>query len=296
MNNLAKRLLEISPPAVNDTGNIPVTGGDLSNEATCFALSGVTGGAGVTSLCVQLAYDLVLKAEDKASLKDREDKPQVCLIDLDFENGSCAHYLDIKPGLHMDDLCCEPDRMDKALLGALTSTHKSGIKLIAARNSLMGNSDVNPEIVLNILDIASQAYDYMILDVPRIWQPWTHAAIAASHNFGLLTELTIPSLHMTRAKLQYLNSHMANNSHIDLLLSKYERRSFRNSLRVDDAEQTLGRELFAKISNDPDIVREAINWGIPVGTVRSDSRYVKDCRALIELWLERNNQSKSAVL
>jgi len=65
----------------------------------------------------------------------------------------------------------------------------------------------------------------------------------------------------------------------NIMLNKFERRSFRNALREKDAETALKRDISSTICIDTDTVREAINCGEPVGVIRPESRYVKDVRA-----------------
>lgn len=254
-------------------------------EGQCFAFSGAVGGTGVTSICIQTAFELTERSRSKTSAQFSRSAPRVCVIDLDFENGTCGHYLDLIPGIKNTDLQRDAAQIDKSLVTAFTRTHKSGIDLLAVENSLQGNKDANPDCVLAILDHALSLYDYIILDVPRLWQPWTHAAVAAANHFAIVTELTIPALHITRRRIAALEALVERDNPIDIILNKHERVSFKNSLRVSDAEQTLQREIFARLGLDTDTVRDAINWGIPVGTTRPDSRFAKDCRALTEQWM-----------
>src|SRR6476646_7039414 len=58
-------------------------------EAQIYTFTPAVGGAGVTTLAIQTAL-LLLNSGQRT-------RPTVCLVDLDFQHGACADYLDIEP-------------------------------------------------------------------------------------------------------------------------------------------------------------------------------------------------------
>lgn len=265
----------------------PLTsGGDGGTDARCIALMGAHGGAGTTSIAIQMAYEIALSYQKKNSVLTRGNvvDPKVCLIDLNFEIGACATYLDMPPSLDINDLSGSPDRIDPSLTQALIATHESGLAVLSARNALGGNDRVNSDTILALLDAAAQMYDVVIMDLPRLWRPWTQAAIVAADHFCIVTELTIPSLHIARERMTAIEAALPLSQPCEVILNQVERRSFRNALRVTDAAKALRREVSGTICVDGDTVREAINCGEPVGAVRAEARYVKDVRTLLARW------------
>lgn len=260
-----------------------------SNDARCYALMGASGGAGVTTLCIQLAHDIAKRTKKHMALSGHID-PTVCLIDLDFETGCCAAYLDVHPALSISDICGPADRIDASSLQALTSHHESGIIVLSTPNALGANSLANPETVLALLDAASQLYDHIIIDLPRIWQSWIGAAISGADHFAIVGELTIPSLHTARARIANIEKVLGEDQHCEVILNKVERRSFRNSVRLSDAEKALRRSVSASICIDLDTTREAINCGAAVATIRPEARYVKDVSELSLKWLPQQDK------
>jgi pilus assembly protein CpaE len=242
-----------------------------------FALIGATGGVGTTSLCTQLAHELAVSLPQNKSRRPRD--PRVCLIDLDFEAGACAHHLDLLPSLSLADLCGPADQIDSAFTSALVSTHSSGVSLLAAPNTPGAQGRVNPHTVMAMLDAACELYEHVVIDLPRHAQPWTAGVMAAVDQLNLVCELTIPSLQAGRERLAHLS---AQGIAANIILSKFERRSFKNNLRLTDAETALGQEIFSAICLDPDTTREALNCGEPAGSIRPEARFVKDVRKLVE--------------
>ena len=246
-----------------------------NTDAKIFAFHGAVGGVGVTSCAIETAHAM-LKTQRAAGHMD----PRICLIDLDFENGMIADYLDISTGVRADILTGDPARIDSAMISAMITKHASGLRLLSAQSQLAGNSQVKAECVLALMDIAATMYDVIILDVPRLWQPWTHAALAAADKVCVLMEMSIPALHRARARTENLEERIQPKAPFNFVISKLERRSFRNSITVKDAQSALGREISGSICVDPDTPRNAMNCGEPAGSLSPESRYVKDMTAI----------------
>ena len=273
----AASILELTQAvSSNDTqDDFTMTGGGSFKKI--IGLMGVTGGVGTTSLAIQMAYDLVKQGGRKG--------PSVALIDLDFENGSCAAYLDIEPRLKHKDLNEDPERIDAPLTAALLNRHESGIHVLAAKNRLAGNDAVNADTVLAILDTVCDMFDIIILDIPQLWRPWNHAAIGASDQFALLTELSIPGIHKTRHKMEAIEKmipSMAGST--EVILTKMERRTFKNEIKLNDALKILERPLTGAICIDGNTTLSALNRGTPAGTISPVGRYVKDTRNVLDFW------------
>jgi len=245
-----------------------------------FALMGATGGVGTTSIATQLAHEFATSASSEQISRRRPNDPTVCLIDLDFESGACAHHLDLLPSLTLEDLCGPADKIDTVFTQALVSTHESGVSLLAAPNSIGANARVNPHTIMAMLDAAAVLYDTVVIDMPRYRQSWSLPVMRAVDVLGLTCELTIPSLHAARENLVRFAQEANGAVNAQVILSKYERRSFKNTLKLSDTETALGREVMTTLCLDPDTTREALNCGEPAGVVRPDSRFVKDVRKL----------------
>ncbi len=284
--------------------NIPVT--DMENhpteqtsepasgpDAQVWGFMGGTGGVGVTSLCVQLAFEYC-----KHHIQQKQpgqSPPKVLLFDLDFEAGMCTRYLHVRPSAHIEDLAHGSTPIDENLATSLMSTYEGVFDVLAVPNSLSGNASVNPAQVLTLLDTVCHMYDLIILDIPRLWTPWTHATIGAADKFFLVSELTIPALHATKDRARAIRDIPGlEDVDVNLIINKYDRRPLRNSIRMSDAEKAFGGPPKFVISSNFDPVRDAINRGEPVSVSSKDSRYAKDTRLfLLELMASEGASTKS---
>lgn len=246
-----------------------------SKEAKIWAYYGVVGGVGVSSLAVQTAYELSQLQKDKS----------VCLIDLDFERGACAPYLDIVPSINLADLNAAVGRMDEDLAATFIGTYKNKFSVISVQGEIGGNDNVDADALLSLLDSICGMYDFIILDIPPMWRSWTQAVIGAADEFALVTEMRVPALHRTRKLSDFISKAMDLETAPHVVINKYERRVLKDSINLKSAETVLGRAVCGNICADEDTLRSAINCGKPAGMVNSDARYVKSVRSHVHVWL-----------
>lgn len=247
----------------------------LPKEAQIWAYLGVVGGVGVSSLVVQAAYELSQLHKQKT----------VCLIDLDFECGACAAYLDTPPSMTLEELNASADRMDADLAATFIGTYKKTFSIISAQGEMGGNDRVDGDALLALLDCVCGMFDFIILDIPPMWRTWTQAVIGASDEFSLVTEMRVPALHRTKTMSAFLTKSMELQTPPHVIINKHERREQKDSINLKDAQSVLGREVSGCICTDEETVRSAINCGQPAGLVNSDSRYVKSVRVHVHAWL-----------
>jgi pilus assembly protein CpaE len=159
-----------------------------TTEAQIYTFLPAVGGAGVTTLAVQTAMTMLNSGGPRA-------KPSTCLLDLNFQNGTAADYLDLEPRLNLSEIEPRPDRLDRQLLEVMLSYHASGLAVIAAPNRPAEMRSFDPDVVTRLLDLVSTHFDYVVFDMPAPRQatgggdqgaPW-RGAQSAGHRQPLRT-------------------------------------------------------------------------------------------------------------
>jgi pilus assembly protein CpaE len=74
----------------------PVSSATEPTEAKIYTFLPAVGGAGVTTLALQSAMLLLNSGPGGRS--------STCLVDLDFQHGACADYLDLEPRLNLSEI------------------------------------------------------------------------------------------------------------------------------------------------------------------------------------------------
>lgn len=252
-------------------------------DAEVWAYLGAVGGVGVSSLAVQTAFDLAKLHADK----------EVCLIDLDFERGSCAGYLDVTPSMSLEDLNATAGRMDVDLAVNFIGNYKQKFSVISTSGEMGGNDIVDASALLGLLDQICSMFDYVILDIPPMWRSWTQAVIGAADKFALVTEMRIPALRRTKSISEFISNSLALSTPPQIIINKYERRETSHSITLKNAHNLLDRKGTVQICCDNDAVRAAINYGKPAGKAAPDARYVKSVHTHIQHWLGNKEYART---
>jgi pilus assembly protein CpaE len=231
-----------------------------ANEAKIFTFLPAAGGVGLTTLAIETAM-LLLKGDGGA-------KTNTCLVDLDFQHGSCCDYLDLEPRLDLDEIEPRPDRLDRQLLEVMISEHPSGLKVIAAPSRPAEMRSFDFEVVTRLLDLVAAHFDNVVIDVPRTWFAWTDSVLIGSNRLFLVTEMTVPGLKHARHLVNVIRERLADGPRPEVIVNRFEQRLFGPGLRRADVEQALGDTLACTIPNNFRLVSEAIDRGVPLDEVK----------------------------
>lgn len=249
-------------------------GNDQQSEADIVTLLPAVGGAGVTTLAIQSALIL---------LENSKRAKSTCLVDLDFQHGACADYLDIEPRLDLKEIEPRPDRLDKQLLEVMTSYHASGIAVIAAPNRPAEMRTFDPDMVTHLLDLVSSHFDHVVIDMPRTWFSWTDNVLLGSNRVFIVSEMTVPAIKHARKLVSAIGERLGDGPNPKVIVNRFEQFVFGAGLRKSDLEQALGDSLAGVVPNDYRTVREAIDRGVPINEVKASNKITHALRPLVEL-------------
>jgi pilus assembly protein CpaE len=243
-------------------------------EAEIYTYIPAIGGAGVTTLAIQTALLLLGSGDQKA-------RPATCLVDLDFQHGACAHYLDIEPRLDLKEIEPRPERLDRQLLEVMLSYHASGLAVIAAPNRPAEMRTFDPEMVTRLLDLVSAHFKYVVMDMPRTWFPWTDSVLLGSNRLYIVCEMTVPGIKHAKQLIGAIRERLEDGARPQIIVNRFEQRMFGSGLRRSDAVQAFGNDLVATVPNDYRLVREAIDRGVPLDEVRPGNKVTQELKKLI---------------
>jgi pilus assembly protein CpaE len=242
-------------------------------EAEIFTFLPASGGVGVTTLAIQTAL-LLLGTQPKGALS-------TCLVDLDFQQGSCADYLDLEPRLDLDEIEPRPERLDAQLLEVMLSHHASGLAVVCAPNRPAEMRSFDPAVVTRLLDLVSVRFKYVVLDLPRTWFPWTDSVLVGSNRAYIVAEATVPGLRHANALISAIKQRLGEAAQPQVIVNRFEQRMLGPGLRRADIEQALGGARAATLPNDYRLVREAIDRGVPLGEIKPRNAIAAELRKLV---------------
>ncbi|MEZ5791121.1 MAG: AAA family ATPase [Nitratireductor sp.] len=231
-------------------------GEEASVEPQFLAFMPASGGVGTTSMALETAQIL--------NKYGRKLGRTTCVVDLNFQHGSCAEYLDIEPRFDISEIENAPERLDRQLLDVMLSKHSSGLSVIAAPNQPSEMRSFKAALVVRLLDLVSAYFDYVVIDMPRIWFPWTDTVLVGSNRLFVVADMTVPSIRHARRLVEVISQKVGNQSSAKVLVNRMDMRATGSGLNAKDVEEALGDWYAGGIPNNYRLVRDAVDRGVPL--------------------------------
>ncbi|MAZ16532.1 MAG: response regulator receiver protein [Ahrensia sp.] len=243
-----------------------------TGEAYISAFMPAAGGVGNTTMALQTAFLLHRSATRAAS---------TCVVDLNFQNGSCAEYLDLEPRFDIAEVENQVERLDRQLLDALLSKHPSGLAVLAAPNMPTEMRSFDTDVVVKVLDLVSAYFDNVVIDLPRIWFPWTETVLRGSNHVYITAEMTVPCLRHTQRLIHAIETEVGKEVKSRVIINRYTPKGLEGGVKATDVEELLGDRFAGGISNNYKLVREAVDRGVPLHEVDPNANVIRDMKRII---------------
>jgi len=225
------------------------TGARGSNKV--FAITGVRGGVGVTSLAVNIGCILAM---DKAS--------EVSLVDLDVALGDCDVCLDITPDYTLADVSNSIERIDLQWLKRALAKHASGLSLLPHPVKVEEAALIQGEHITRVVALMKMIYNYVLLDLSKAYQPTDYAAMMAADEVLLVLQLDVSGLHNTIRLLQAFEEIEGLSQKVKLIVNRVG--SDGSEISVQKAEDAIGRPIFCQVPNDARTMFASRNNDVPL--------------------------------
>ena len=225
-----------------------------------------------------------MAALETAAILNRHGKPlgrTTCVVDLNFQHGSCAEYLDIEPRFDISEIENAPERLDRQLLDVMLSKHESGLSVISAPNHPTEMRTFKPALVVRLLDLVSAYFDYVVIDLPRIWFPWTDTVIMGSNRLFIIADMTVPSIRHAKRLVDAVEERIGSQADPKVIVNRMDQRKNENGLNYTDVEATLGEYLAGGIPNNYLLVRDAVDRGVPLTTIEANNNVTAALKGII---------------
>lgn len=160
-----------------------------------FAVQGLAGGTGATTLAVNLAWEL--------ANVEKKDPPKVCLLDFSLQFGSVATFLDLPRREAVFDMWSDTEAMDDDVFRQALTCFEDKLWALTAPTDILPLDLITSDDVNKVLETVQRHFDYVIVDMPTTLVQWTEAVLNASKIYFATMELDMRSaqnaLRMKRA-------------------------------------------------------------------------------------------------
>ena len=261
-------------------------GREENTESQIYTFIPAAGGVGTTTLALQTAFQLHNSVTRGAS---------TCVVDLNFQQGACAEYLDLEPRFDIAEIENQPERLDRQLLDVMLSKHASGLCVLAAPTRPSEMRSFNTDLVVRVLDLVSAYFDNVVIDMPRTWFPWTETVLLGSNKLYIVAEMTVPCLRHTQRLIQAIYETAGKEVKPNVIVNRFEQRTFENGIKQADVEEILGTHFAGGIANNYRLVRQAVDRGVPLQEIDPEANVINDLKKIIlpEEVIATNQKSRS---
>ena len=242
-------------------------------EVKCLTFLGARGGVGATTLAIHTAF--------LAARKSKAQEPATCIVDLDLTTGACAEYLDLQPTWALDEIIADPSRLDSHMLDIMTAKHSQSLSVLSARRKFGEIFDFSAEVITRTLDLASQKYKALIVDLPRHVESWSDVVLLGSSDVFVVTDFSVPGLRSARRMVNDIVTQYGGEVVAKVIVNKHRRSLFGTGLSNSEVKELIGSDLAGYVSADERLVREAIDRGVPVTDIKARSSFLSDLSSIV---------------
>jgi pilus assembly protein CpaE len=246
-----------------ETARAPQQGHSLKSgsakEGALIVTQGLSGGAGSTTLAVNLAWELANVAGD--------DSPSVCLIDLDLQFGSVSTYLDLPRREMIYEMLTDTENLDEDVFGQALLEFEGKMQVLTAPADMLPLDLIGPEDVERIIEMARSHFDYVVIDMPSTFVQWSETVLQAAHVFFALMELDMRSAQNALRLKRALQSEDLPFNKLRFALNKAPKfTDLSGKSRVKRMGESLGISIDLQLPDGGKQVTQGSDHGVPLAS------------------------------
>ncbi|HEY7308639.1 MAG TPA: response regulator [Gemmataceae bacterium] len=219
-------------------------------ESLVIAVLGSRGGVGCTSLAVNLGATLAQGHNHNAAL-----------IDLDLALGDADVALDLMADYTLADVALNIDRLDLQFLRRSLSKHASGLSLLPHPVQMEDASLIREDHLQRVIGLLRASYTHLVLDLSKSFSPTDVTALRMSDVILLVAQLELTSLRNVVRMLLTLGSDESTTNKVQVVLNRV---GSETDISLKKAEETIGKPIYWQIPNEPRLMMESRNNGMPL--------------------------------
>lgn len=243
-----------------------------AREGKVITVVGSKGGAGTTTVAVNLAV----------SLTEKDPAKSVLLVDMNVNLGEVPLFLDFRPQYNWGDLAKNLKRMDETFMRNVLHQHSTGLSVLPGPEQVNGNIMELRDLFGQMLTLLRSMFDMVVIDAGHSLNDLSQQAALASDTVFVVSQLSLPYLANTNKVLGTLKHLLpAPEKRLRVIVNRHDKKV---EVSMHEAENSLQTKIFWSLPADYKFATSAINQGKPfsqVGSRHKLNRSMQDLAAKV---------------
>lgn len=244
-----------------------------AKQGAVIVAHGLAGGAGSTTVAVNLAWELANIGGD--------DAPKVCLIDLDLQFGSVATYLDLPRRDAVFEMLSDTEAMDEEIFGQAILSYEDNLQVLTSPPEMIPLDFITGQDVERIIEMARHHFDYVVIDMPSTLVQWSETVLQAAHVYFAVIELDMRSAQNTLRLKRALQSEDLPFNKLRFALNRAPKfTDLSGKSRVKRMAESLGISIDLQLPDGGKQVTQSADHGLPLASSAAKSPLRKEIMKL----------------
>lgn len=249
-------------------------------DGVVLPVHGLSGGVGASTFATNLAWELATISKEP---------PRVCLLDLDFQFGSAATYLDLPRKEAVMDLLTDMGNSDSDSMLQSMLTFNDQLHVLTAPADMLPLDIITAEDIGRLIDMARSNFDFVIIDMPKTIVAWTEAVLTRAHVYFALMELDLRSAQNVLRLVRALKAEGLPNEKLRFVLNRAPRfTDLSAKSRVKRMAESLDISIEVQLPDGAAQVTQANDHGLPLSESAPKNNLRKEIQKLAKSLFELN--------
>jgi pilus assembly protein CpaE len=237
------------------------------------------GGAGATFIATNLGFIL-----------STEEHKKVLMIDLHLQFGDASFYLSDEPGLATLADIVTKEGLDSTVIATAAMQINENYFLLQAPDNEEDSLGIVARHLDNLLTIAAQDYDFVILDLPILVDALVMKSLDRSDCIFMVMQPTVPYMRAITKMINLFNKLGLDHKKIKLTLNRF---SPSIDISISKIEEAIQEHIDFTIANDYIAVSKSVNLGKPIAALDSKNIICENLRSLVATLTDQEIKPKS---
>ena len=275
-----------APAPQAEAGAHPTFKAKGDRNAVILPIHGLAGGSGASTFAVNLAWELATAS--------KTDAPRVCLLDLDFQYGSAATYLDLPRKELVYEFLSDLANADSETLLQAMVTFNDKLHVLTAPSDMLPLDILGPEDISRLIDMAQANFDFVVIDMPKTVVAWTETVLNAAHVYFALLELDLRSAQNVLRMLRALKAEGLPHEKLRYVLNRAPKfTDLSAKSRVKRMAESLDIALEVQLPDGGTQVTQANDHGLPLQENAGKNPLRKEIAKLAKSLIDINKSAET---